>query len=241
MRTLFRRSVLAVAVLGLLVGASGKARAGTTIDTMPLWNGANFISSFGVPETATYGQSITVPVGPDTVLTDFTFQIDGFSADPLTFKGYVFAWDGSKATGSALFTSPTTTVASGSGFNAVTFNTGGVQLTAGSQYVLFASVSETGGNPTQSGWGYLGTSVQNGQDGYTGGNFVFENNGTDTSQWTSTVWNNPTFFGGHAADDLAFTAHLNAPAPEPSTIISGAIGIVMLSGYTWRRRRRAVV
>jgi MYXO-CTERM domain-containing protein len=27
--------------------------------------------------------------------------------------------------------------------------------------------------------------------------------------------------------------------PEPSTLTSAAIGIVMLAGYTWRRRRAA--
>ena len=58
-----------VAFLALSVPASAQI-----IDTTPQWNGTQFISSWGVPNTATYGQTIT-STATQTRLSSFTFQL----------------------------------------------------------------------------------------------------------------------------------------------------------------------
>jgi hypothetical protein len=58
----------------LLFGSTGQIQALTTIDTTPYWNGTSFISVFGYPNTATYGQVVTVPSTNDTVLRFLFFE-----------------------------------------------------------------------------------------------------------------------------------------------------------------------
>ena len=94
------------------------------------------ISTFGYPNTATYGQTMTaVPV--NTQLDSFSFSIS--TGGTITHRVFVMPWDGSKATGPILFQSGDQ-VASG-GMTQYTYNTGGIVLSAGSEYVIFASVS----------------------------------------------------------------------------------------------------
>ncbi len=173
------------------------------IDTTPSWDGSNAVSPFGNPNTATYGQTITAPAGGAT-LTDFTFYMKVPSS--CVFRGEVYAWDGTKATGAALWEgAPTTT--NDTAFNPVTFNTGGVALTGGQQYVLFASVSKD--PATGSGiWGFILA------DAYPGGDFVFMNNGYDPSQWTASTWD------GFPGTDLAFKVDFVSSAAVPDATAS---------------------
>ncbi len=181
----------------LLLGSSGQIQALTTIDTTPYWNGTSFISSFGYPNTATYGQVVTVPSTSDAVLKGFSFYVN--LPNTCTFRGYVYAWDGAKATGAALYESPTRSTTGSGNYEEVAFETGGIALTPGTQYVLFASTSEEVG----SGSGRWGSPSQ---DVYTGsGNtFVFLNNGTNLAQWTTTTWSTISM-------DLAFRATFVKP------------------------------
>ncbi len=88
------------------------------------------------------GQVVTVP-SEDPVLDSFTFYIKSFgSPSTIVLRGEVYAWDGTKATGPNRWEGPQRTLTPPSTFQEVTFNTGGVQLAAGQQYVLFASVSK---------------------------------------------------------------------------------------------------
>jgi len=187
-------------ILLLLLGSVGQVQALTKIDTTPSWNGADFISSFGWPDTATYGQLITVPIS-DTALESFSFYMN--LPDTVTFRGYVYAWDvtNSRATGPALYESPTMVTAGNGNFERVEFKTGGIPLTPGGKYVLFASVSKLSG----SGYGNWGNVPDR---AYTGGNFVYLNNGTDESKWTSTAWST------YLTIDLAFTATFGTPTQK---------------------------
>lgn len=63
-----------IAVMMLWMAASG-SHADTVITTLPDWNGSLSVSSFGYPNTATYGQTITAPL-VDTVLTSFSFEMN---------------------------------------------------------------------------------------------------------------------------------------------------------------------
>ena len=86
----------------LLVTASSSS-AYTPINTYPAWNGTQYISSFGVPNTATYGQIVTAPP-LETRLNSFSFWI-GYPGATITFRGEVYAWNGTMATGPALYES----------------------------------------------------------------------------------------------------------------------------------------
>jgi hypothetical protein len=207
----------------MIVLSASRARSDVIIDTTGAVSGG--IAPFGVPNTATYGQLVTVPTAPDTDLVSFGFLINGPTTE--TFKTYVYAWDGSEATGPALFTSSVQTL-TGSESLFTTTIAGGLNLIAGQRYVLFASVSEVYGTSVGTAQWYTAPS-----SAYPGGNFVFINNGGDTSQWTSTPWANITSINS------GFTADF-AAVPEPSSMVMASLGGLGLLAYAWRRHRRPV-
>jgi len=211
--------------LGVLVGFStSPVEASVVIDTIGGWNGAAAISAFGTPSTATYGQTLIVP-GTSSSLTSFAIEMNVPATE--TFKGYVYAWDGNKAVGPQLYSSAVISTA-GSGFQAVTFNTGTLALTPGAAYVLFASISEV---PTSVGagtWGWVSPST------YSGGNFVYQNNGSDASKWTTTEWDQ--LVGNNAAFTATFSAG-PTPVPEPTTVVAGAMLLVPLGASALRLLR----
>ncbi|WP_017653569.1 PEP-CTERM sorting domain-containing protein [Fortiea contorta] len=219
--------LMAFALVGLATPGAALMTLGTvstvqaaTIDTTPSWNGSTEISSFGEPDTATYGQTFTV--GTDNIINSFTFYLKNNPG--VDFAGYIAAWDGTKAQGPILYNSGVRSTGAGGGFQEFAFNTGGIALTSGAQYVAFLSASNFfDGNFATTTLGYLG------QDVYPGGGFVFLNNGSDFSQLTTTAWQT---FIGDGVDDTAFKASFNAqPVPEPLTILgtmtAAGLGVAM--------------
>jgi hypothetical protein len=192
----------------------------TVIDTTGSWNGSSSVFFFGYPDTATYGQ--TVKVSGDNVLNSFTF----FMKQPasLTFSGHVYAWDGAKASGSAIWSSgPMSTAGTGT-FEAVTFNTGNLNLTSGNDYVLFATVTGHGGSGLGE-WGFMSSNV------YNDGLFVFLNNG-QSPDWTTSNWSQ-NWQG--TSSDLAFIARFS----DGGTVIPGpAAALTMLIPMVARFARR---
>src|SRR5262245_6406042 len=138
-----------------------------TIDTFPQWNGSTFISSWGITNTATYGQTFT-PNGAQTTLSGFTIAA-GFGGAAVPYQAYVYAWDSvnNRITGAALYTSAVGTTTAGAGYTNYSFNTGPITLTPGQQYVVFLSTSGLqAGQPAASyRWGALtnNTGVPGGQ------------------------------------------------------------------------------
>ena len=203
------------------------------VNTMPSWNGTSFISSFGVPNTATYGQVITVPAA-STPITGFEFQINCTSGSGVTFRGLIYAWDGSKATGIALFTSgPQTLSTTPLGvFNLVSFSVPNLTVPAG-QYVLLATTSldYTGAPSGACRWG----SVTNNAT-YPGGQFVFQNNSGNTAQWTSTTWST-------IAQDLAFRVtglvpFSTIPAASTTSLLATILFLALGGSLMMMRRPR---
>ena len=215
---------------GLVTGV-GRA---DLIDTTPSWNGSQAVGNFGSTNVATYGQTITTPSGPGTVLNGFTFHINDHGL-PLQFIGYVYEWNSTTgaAEGPALYTSSIVSLVSRPDYQTVSFNTGGINLTPGDQYVLFGSVSAPsvyGLSSSSSTWGLV-------NNAYTGGQFVYLNNFNRTSDWTTTHWNS-----GASSYDLAFSANFGTPvalAPEPSSLTAVIPVILLALGYSWIRRERA--
>jgi hypothetical protein len=226
-----RNLKLVVLAIGacLVLSPPAPARGGTAIDTTGSWDELQGVGLFQPPNNTTWGQTITVPEG-DTVLDNFTFYIQGYNR-PASFvlRGEVYPWGGSKAIGPNVWESAPRTlslggavfqgsniVPGGGSYTPVTFETGGVRLDAGREYVLFGSLSkdyEANAIGNAAAWGFNtgGVFPPPGTppvDEYPGGFFAPQQNGGDESQWTSTDWNL-----GLAPNDLAFTASFSAALP----------------------------
>ena len=220
-------SIAGSAVFLLLQGGLMNA---ATIDTVALWDGSAYVGTFGIPDTQTYGETVTVPLGLPT-LQSFSFEME--LPTTLAFRGEVYAWDGTQASGPNLFESGVTSTSSGNAFQLVAFDTGGITLVPGGVYVFFASTSKD--NAGHSGAGIWGETHLT--DSYAGGSTVYINNGTDTTQWTSDAW--LTIPG-----DMAFQATFasdggpgsDGGAVEPSTAALFASGLIVVVIATRRRR-----
>jgi MYXO-CTERM domain-containing protein len=55
---------------------------------------------------------------------------------------------------------------------------------------------------------------------------------------TSYYWDTSNDFRITPRDALLVANHLTAVTPEPSSVISGGVGLLALAGYAWRRRKR---
>jgi hypothetical protein len=209
------------------------ALAQTSIDTFATWDGSAYISSFGVPNTATYGQYITVASG-STALQSFSFKIGNCGA-AVTMRGEVYAWDGSKATGPALYESAATTIPASSAYQTVTFTPGGLTLPAG-QYVLFASTSRDQASAPNSAcrWGAVSDSA------IANGYFVFQNNTADVSMWTGSAWS-------VIHQDLAMQVTglvpptTNVPATSTTSLSIGFVLLISVGLFEMMRRRQHVL
>lgn len=207
---------LVIAASVCLVAAPAATASSTVIDTRD--DGVtDTVGLFGVPDTATYGQVVTAPVGAQT-LSSFTFRVEVPST--LIFRGEVYAWDGTEATGPALFESLARTT-SGAAVQDITFDTGATPVASGSQYVLFVSISKD--FEISSGTGQFRTRPG---PTYAGGDFVYQNDGTTESEWTSTPWEN--FF---VPTDLQFRARfVSTPQALTVTKSGNGAGTVTSSG-----------
>lgn len=199
-----------------------------SLNTITAWDGSQSISSFGVTNTATYGQTITV--ASPTTLNSFAFEIGHCSAS-VTFRGEVYAWSdaNSRATGAALVETATQSVAADAAFHLATFNTGGVSLTPG-KYVLFASTSRDQSEAPASACQFGAVPVA----AYADGSFVYMNNGPDPSQWTSsgwTVWSQVLAFQINASGGPP-----TVPAASPFSLTLLALGLAAATGMLLRKR-----
>ena len=226
------RKAALISILTLCLASYLAVAADTTIDTTPFWNGIDYVHYFGYAgiQTATYGQIVTVPTGPNTVLKSFSFFMDQNTT--VNFRGEVYEWDATNtmAIGPDLWEGAPMHTTNPDVFQQIDFVTGGVPLVAGNQYVVFATTIKDSG--TGNGvWGYPL------DDAYGGGAFAFLNNSipTDPSQWTTDTWS--TDWDG-TGFDLAFKADfgpLGPQVPEPATMALFALGI---AGVVARRKKR---
>lgn len=211
-------------LLAMLVAMyTSSASSAATIDTISSWSGNNIIW-FGEPNTATYGQTITTAT-TDLFLSQFSFLIDTPTGTS-QFAAYVMKWDSINAlvTGPILYQSAKTT--NSGGWNEISFNPN-VLLEPNSQYALFFSASGYfNGQNVQSRFASTG-------DLYSGGQFIYNNNGNDFSSLGTVGWTTNYIGSG----DLAFRATLDATVPEPSTYALAAIAGMTLAGIARRRKK----
>ena len=133
------------------------AHADTTISTLGLWDGSTAISAWGGGATNTYGETFTAPGGS---LTSFSFEVND-GGTPASYVAEVYAWNGSLTGGApvqgtggpALYTSGPMTTSGDGAFDLITINTGGVALTAGTNYVI--DLYDGSGDGVAGSWGLI--------------------------------------------------------------------------------------
>lgn len=227
-------SRVSATLLSLTIGvASHDAQAVPIIDT----TGNQVVSTlypFGETATATVGQTFTV-TGTETQLDRFAFRFDDYAASntAVDFAAYVYSWDGLKAVGSQLFASTQRSSSNNGGaggWEVFSFDTGGVSLQTGQQYVAFLSASSFFD-------GISSTSTLELSNGYSGGSVVYDRNGSAFGQLTTQTWDS-VLDGFIGTRDTWFVANFSNPTsvPEPGTVVLLLSGI---TGLMVARRRRA--
>ncbi|MBT1062768.1 PEP-CTERM sorting domain-containing protein [Bowmanella sp. Y26] len=214
----------------------GFANAGL-IDTTTGWDGVSSVGVFGEMSTATYGQTFLVN-GPDTQLDSWTFYIDDYvNPDFVDFAFYIMDWDSAttRATGSILYQSAAVSTTNNGGFDgmeAITFNTGGLNLVSGNDYIAFISTSELFDG--SSGTSEIGSLLD--ETAYVDGGFFWQDNHSSAGTWDTEAW----FHRSPGSDfgDLAFTASFSsASVPEPGGFALLGLG---LAGLVLSRKRKEV-
>ena len=223
------RNLIQMVCLAVLFTTASQTQA-ALINTVAQFGGT--IQSFGETKTPTYGQTFTAP--SDNVLNSFSLYLNGTVTNPLHFKAYVYAWDGVKATGSQLYQSSQQSY-TGSVLGSPTefaFSTGATQLSTGTKYVAFLN-ADFDGNASTTGMPISGSFTSN---PYSGGEFVFLNNGNNFSLLTTKAWR--TF----SSADVWFKASFSdeVAVPEPASMVVWSIGALGMGLVARRRVRKAV-
>jgi hypothetical protein len=215
-------------VLTCCVLPFAEVRADAEINTYDSWNGVNGSGNFGnAPFTPTFGQTFTVPTDENTVLTSFTFALRASASSMLNYRPYVYAWDGSKITGPALYSGGISSYSSTS-YAPVEVDTGELSLTPGAQYVAFFTLLDTDGTTIDGSFGSGSMGIHSSFSVYGGGEHV-QTNTADFNNLDDTAWF--PFFGL----DLAFKAtFIPVAVPEPSTWAMMLGGLALL-GVGFRR------
>jgi hypothetical protein len=216
-----RRALGALLPLVAALLLCSSAVAGTTVSTLGAWDGSNYEDSWGNSATHTYGQIVTAP---GTVLNSFEFEI-AVDADT-NACGEVYAWDGTKATGPALYESAPITLPGDDTFHPVTFTGVNAPMTPGQQYILFVSV-DCDPAPGDASDGIWGLTDDDSAD--SSGTATYFNDDT-AADWTTSDWDG----NGDIGADFAYTATYDggsgngsgaaSPLPPVVTALSPASG-----------------
>ena len=205
-------------IAGLMLAATAGQVQAAFIDTTGSPGGW---SPFGESDTATYGQTFTTPT--DNVLNSFSLYLSDTPVAPVEFYAYIYAWDGVKASGPALFQSTLQSFIGSAAPTEFSFLTGGITLATGSKYVAFLNARFDGIESSAVMPGF--------QDNYSGGEFVYFNNGNDFGSLTTNDWDY-----NNGVHDAWFKASFSSAAvPEPASLAMWGLGAI---GLMFARRKR---
>ncbi len=207
---LSRLMPVALATIGLQLTLT-PLMADVTITTLPPTNDIMPWGQPGSGSTPTYGQLVIAPAG-NPILKTVTFSISNGNATAIPYQAYVYAWNGTVVTGTAitgpaLFTSAVMNVPPTGGalsFTPITVNINAL-LTPGVTYAVFFS---TIGQPGTLGNSHWQTSPL---ASYTSGKFIYNNSQTFAGLFfpPTPIWNQNGDFG-NAAFTMVF-GPLTAP------------------------------
>lgn len=220
-------------VLALTTAALAFVPISATAQTLSLPDSDLPTSGFGKGATPTFGQTFTAPAA---YLQSFSFWLSndpGLTANPgsLLFQAYVMRWDATNGytTGPVLYTSAVQTgpTAFSSRYNFAATN---VLLNPSMQYVAFLSASSqlanigaTDANAVME-TSFLGT--------YTGGQFVFTDNGANLATLSTTPWDFTGLPEYQSHFEATFTSAAVSVVPEPSSLmllLSGAMAVLVVA------------
>lgn len=172
---------------------------------------------FGNPNTATYGETFTVPTNGDNVLLGGSFYLGSpYVAGDIQLGIYLATWTGLHA-GTLIGQSGLVDYANTGNFQ-LSYGAAVPPLVPGGSYVIFLSVSQYYGN--SSGEAY----VVPGSPTIPGGNFVWYNNGGDFNALFNSNWD-----ATGEKPDWAITLQFGpGPAPIPATLPLVGAGIIGL-------------
>ncbi|MBV9871792.1 MAG: hypothetical protein JO214_14325 [Frankiaceae bacterium] len=194
---------MSTAVLAPAIPAHAGATGGTTtvVGTMRWWNGTQRSAAFGNGDNLApaYGQVIT-PVS-DSTLDQFVFLV---KLDPsVLVRGFVYRWNaGTPAlSGAPLWVGKARHTTSGTGYEKLHLDTGGLALTGGKRYVVFLSTLGIP-QPDSPTAGEFAVPSVNHRDEYSGGGFVYSYSKV-RSEWHTVAW-------GRFSWDLCFRAVLTS-------------------------------
>jgi hypothetical protein len=197
----------AVMVAGSAVALAlgGTAFATTVVSTLPPPGVGPFTSSGG--SRVAIGQVIVAPAG-EGALSDLTLAVNsGTTVASYTIE--VYAWNGSTATGSALYTSAAQT---GSGLKAVSPN---IAVTPGVSYIAVLDAASSGG---------LALGIQRGNNPY--GQDAFETNGAPVGG----SWSDLGTPMGFSATFTAAVVVNSTPTPGPRGAYCTAAPVLRADG-----------
>jgi hypothetical protein len=199
-----------------VLGVAGAAHA-QTISTLDETD----ITYFGAAQTETFGQTFTAPGYKD--LTSYSFALDNFTVQQ-SFNFYIATWDPyTYEAGSILYEATAPSSFPGAGYVTYTASPSNLFLDGGDTYIAYISTSENVQHASS-------MMMEGSFDNYTGGSFVFNNNGTNTGLWTTGDWS-PYYI-----PETAFSATFTT-APSPAAAIPMVFG--GLVGLVRRKRARA--
>jgi len=166
------------------------------IDTTIGWDGQENLAPFGKGNIVTegfevYGQTFFTPPGAPT-LTRLSFQLEhspnDTSLEDVFFSVVVMAWNTDRATGSVLFESAIQNITTAqSTMTEYVFDTGGLTLTPGQEYVAFLSANNGFWTTTST---LVRVGFQN-ADIYPLGSAWILNTDNNLNLITTTAWTNP--------------------------------------------------
>lgn len=208
------RIPLSVSALALAVFLGPIARATTVVDNASGWNVGDY-AGIDSDIATQIGQTFTV-VGSDNHLTSLKFPLQQWISGPIyshfTYTLSIIGWDGSKGAGAPLYQSASAssaTLAAKPGWSEVTFNTGDLPLSTGSQYLAYLTMTPAASKNYHIEVGAIYS------DTYLNG-AVYYHLATDptTGNWNTYI----------AAKDAAFTATF---IPDPSSITVAAVAVML--------------
>jgi hypothetical protein len=214
-----RKTLLLVGLLLVAASSFADTTYNNYIGLNPFWH------PFGNPNTATYGELFTAPSAPDTNLASFGFWMAApDSPGDIILGGYIATWTGTNA-GTLLYSSSSVDYPN-VGEAEIKFNTGGLAVTPGQQYVMFLSVSQYYGQSAGLAQVDAGSSIP----GLNG--FAYYNNSGDFNSLFTNPWDAQGISPDWAVE-LNFTG--GNGVPEPGTLMM--LGTGLLGGLGVLRRK----